>query len=281
MQMMDSLLLVDAGATKTAFAVVREGSVVFRHVSKGINPNYTSDAVIEEILSEFVRERGMSGDIQQVRYYGAGCASLENAGRMGCVLQSFFPEAKIQVYSDLMAVCHALSRDKRSIVGILGTGAATCLFDGVNMENRAPSLGYMLGDEGSGTNLGKRLLVAYLRGLLPPAVAADLQREHKLTFDVAIHRVYQESAPNQFWASLAPFVGNHLDNPFIRQLAIDAFRDFFSIQKSYYDEAETLGWNLSGSVAFHFQEVVREAAAIEHCCVENIVEAPMPLLVKQ
>lgn len=278
---MSQILIVDAGATKTAFAIVENGVVLFDHVGGGINPNYTPDEEISRIIEDFVRQSGPNRQVQEVRYYGAGCASLENAGRVGCHLQEFFLDARIHVYSDLMAVCHALSLGHRSIVGILGTGAATCLFDGAVMENRAPSLGYMLGDEGSGTNLGKRLLIAYLRGELPADLSATLQREQHLSFSDAIKRVYREPEPNRFMASLAPFVQQHLDNPFIRQLALSAFRDFFSIQKSHYAEEVNVEWNLSGSVAFHFQEVVREAAALEKCRVDSIIQAPMPLLVQQ
>lgn len=278
---MSQKIIIDAGATKTAFAVVRDGIVLCEHTGKGINPNYTSDKDIFQVMETFVCSESEYATADEVFYYGAGCASLENAGRMGCLLQSFFPESKIHVYSDLMAVCHALSRGRRSIVGILGTGAATCLFDGTYVENRAPSLGYMLGDEGSGTNLGKRLLTAYLRGQLSPELESMLMKIYNVSFSDVIHCLYRESEPNRFMASFAPFVRNHLDDPLVRKLAIDAFRDFFSIQKSYYEEAETLEWNLSGSVAYHFQEIVREAADHEHCRVGEIIEAPLPLLVKQ
>lgn len=278
---MSQTLLIDAGATKTAFVLMHEGRVSAEYVGEGINPNYCTDEFISQVVEGFVRARGASASVRQVRFYGAGCASLENAGRVGCVLQGFFLEARINVYSDLMAVCHALSRDQRSIVGILGTGAATCLFDGNAIENRAPSLGYLLGDEGSGTNLGKRLLTAYLCGHLPRAVAEDLQREHKLSFESAIHRVYREPAPNKFWASLAPFVHDHLDDSFVHQLAVEAFEDFFSGQKNHYDDAGMLEWNLSGSVAFHFEETVREAAELAHCRIGKIIKAPLPLLIQQ
>ena len=278
---MSQKIIIDAGATKTAFAVVRDGIVLCEHTGKGINPNYTSDKDIFQVMETFVRSESEYATADEVFYYGAGCASLENAGRMGCLLQSFFPESKIHVYSDLMAVCHALSRGRRSIVGILGTGAATCLFDGIVMESLAPSLGYMLGDEGSGTNLGKRLLTAYLRGQLSPELESMLLKIYNVSFSDVIHCLYREPEPNRFMASFAPFVRNHLDDPLVRKLAIDAFRDFFSIQKSYYEEAKTLEWNLSGSVAYHFQEIVREAADHEHCRVGEIIEAPLPLLVKQ
>lgn len=278
---MSQKIIIDAGATKTAFAVVRDGIVLCEHTGKGINPNYTSDKDILHVMVNFKFNESSYGTADEVFYYGAGCAGWENANRMERLLQSFFPDANIHVYSDLMAVCHALSRGRRSIVGILGTGAATCLFDGTYVENRAPSLGYMLGDEGSGTNLGKRLLTAYLRGQLSPELESMLLKIYNVSFSDVIHCLYRESEPNRFMASFAPFVRNHLDDPLVRKLAIDAFRDFFSIQKSYYEEAETLEWNLSGSVAYHFQEIVREAADHEHCRVGEIIEAPLPLLVKQ
>ncbi len=278
---MSQKIIIDAGATKTAFAVVRDGIVLCEHTGKGINPNYTSDKDILHVMVNFKFNESSYGTADEVFYYGAGCAGWENANRMERLLQSFFPDANIHVYSDLMAVCHALSRGRRSIVGILGTGAATCLFDGTYVENRAPSLGYMLGDEGSGTNLGKRLLTAYLRGQLSPELESMLMKIYNVSFSDVIHCLYRESEPNRFMASFAPFVRNHLDDPLVRKLAIDAFRDFFSIQKSYYEEAETLEWNLSGSVAYHFQEIVREAADHEHCRVGEIIEAPLPLLVKQ
>lgn len=278
---MSQTLLVDAGATKTAFNVISDGVVQFEYFGAGINPNYTSEDEISRIIGEFVRQSGQADRMREVCYYGAGCASLENAGRMGSTLRKFFPNARVQVYSDLMAVCHALSRNRRSVVGILGTGAATCLFDGNTIENRAPSLGYMLGDEGSGTNLGKRLLTAYLREQMPSSLAKQLEQEHQLSLGEAIYRVYREPSPNTFMASFAPFVQQNLDNAFVHDLALNAFRDFFSIQKSYYEEGEMLPWNLSGSVAFHFQEVLRQAAEIEHCRIGEIIQAPMPLLVTQ
>ena len=197
---------------------------------------------------------------------------------MGELISRFFPNASIQVYSDLMAVCHALSRGTRSIVAILGTGAASCLFDGTSIVRSAPSLGYMLGDEGGGTFLGKQLLTAYLRGTLPAELASDLERSHELSRDKVIHRLYREPEPNRMMASLAPFVQQHLGHPFMHGLALDAFRTFFATQKSCF-QGEDLPWQLSGSVAYHFQDVVREAAVMEECRVGDIVDAPMDKLI--
>ena len=119
------------------------------------------------------------------------------------------------------------------------------------------------------------------RGQLPPVVAADLQHKHQLSFDTAIHRIYRDPAPNKFWSSLAPFVLDHIDDDYVHHLALEACVDFFSFQKNYYEEAETLPWNLSGSVAFHFEKTVREAAVQTNCRIGKIVQAPMPLLIQQ
>lgn len=275
---MSSHLLIDAGATKTAFTFLTEGEVTLQHVERGINPNYCTEADILQVFAGFAAACPRETAIAAIDYYGAGCLAPRNAALMEELISRFFPQAAIRVYSDLMAVCHALSRDKRAIVAILGTGAASCLFDGTSIVRSAPSLGYMLGDEGSGTFLGKQLLTAYLRGTLPAELASDLERSHNLSRDTVIHRLYREPEPNRMMASLAPFVQQYLSHPFMHGLALEAFRTFFATQKSCF-QGEDLPWHLSGSVAYHFQDVVREAAVMEECCVGDIVAAPMDRLI--
>ncbi len=276
---MSSTLIIDAGATKTAFALVDGGSVVCTFKGAGINPNYCTDETISGIFSSFI-ERNNVSHVSHVHYYGAGCASAENAGRIGCLLQEFYPEAVVSVCSDLMAVCRALSNRRHSVVGILGTGAATCLFDGRSVVARAPSLGYMLGDEGSGTYLGMQLVKAFMRNELPASVSAELRKQYNLSFDKAIRRIYSEPSPNLFFSSLAPFVSQHIEVPFVHQMASESFRRFFALQKACYENSETLPWMLSGSVAFNFREVVQAAARAENCHLQTIVESPMESLVR-
>lgn len=276
---MSSTLIIDAGATKTAFALVEGSSVVCTCKGAGINPNYCSDEAINDVFSSFLKQNKVS-HVSHVHYYGAGCASAENAGRIGCLLQELYPEAVVSVCSDLMAVCRALSDNRSSVVAILGTGAATCQFDGRSIVARAPSLGYLLGDEGSGTYLGKQLVTAFMRNELPASLSAELRRHYNLSFDKAIRRIYSEPSPNLFFSSLAPFVSEHLDNPFMHQLASESFRRFFALQKVCYEESATLPWMLSGSVAFNFREVVQAAAEEENCHVQTIVESPMEYLVR-
>ncbi|MCQ2284432.1 MAG: hypothetical protein MJZ57_05975 [Bacteroidales bacterium] len=270
-------LLVDAGATKTDFTLLLEGKIAFRYSSAGINPNYCAEAEMMQVFAEFVKNCPNTQDIETIHYYGAGCASQGNAALMVDLMSKFFPLSQIQVFSDLVAVCHALSMGQVSVISILGTGSASCLFDGEKIASRAPSLGYMLGDEGSGTNLGKRLLTLYLRGLLPDEMTAELEKTYDLTFEKVIHRVYKEPEPNQLMSQLALFVQKHIDYPLIRKLALDAFNDFFDSQKSCYPEG--LPWHLSGSVAYYFREIIKMAAEQQNCKLGMIVATPMEKLI--
>lgn len=277
---MMSRIVVDAGATKTEFVVLCEGVVSFRYVGCGMNPNYSTEADMLQVFADFVSQWRDSSSVEALFYYGAGCASVANQQRLQQLIGRFFPFAMVAVYSDLLAVCHALSRNNQSLVGIIGTGAASCLYNGNEMVMRAPSLGYMLGDDGSGTNLGKRLLTLFLNNQLPQTLHQQLALEYHISFENVIHRVYQEPAPNAFMASFAPFVHQHLDEPVIYQLALNAFSDFFDKQKGHYPDTESLPWNLSGSVAYHFKSVIQKAAALQHCRCDKIVASPMDLLLE-
>ncbi len=272
-------LLVDAGATKTTFAVLDGTGEPFRCQGAGINANYTPEADILRILAEAVPQFPKGVTISEIDYYGAGCATPQNAMRMEGYLRLYFPNADIRVWSDLMAACHALAGGREAIVCILGTGAASCHYDGREMVHRAPSLGWMLGDEGSGTNLGKCLLTAYLSDALPHPIHTAFEERYHLNRELVLHKLYQESKPNLFMSQFAPFLKENIAEPAIRQIVSDAFTTFFNKQKSYYPGCDTLPWHFTGSVAAHFEEVLREAAEEAGCEIGEIAGDPMERLI--
>jgi len=273
-------LLVDAGATKTTFAVLDGTGVPFRCQGAGINANYTPEADILRILAEAVPQFPKGVAISEIDYYGAGCATPQNALRMEGYLRLYFPGADIRVWSDLMAACHALAGGREAIVCILGTGAASCHYDGREMVSRAPSLGWLLGDEGSGTNLGKCLLTAYLSDALPHPIHTAFEGRYHLNRELVLHKLYQEPKPNLFMSQFAPFLKENIAEPAIRQIVTNAFTTFFTKQKSYYPGCDHLPWHFTGSVAAHFEEVLREAAEEAGCEIGEIAGDPMEKLVK-
>lgn len=272
-------LLIDAGATKTTFAVLDGTGEPFRCQGAGINANYTPEADILRILAEAVPQFPKGVTISEIDYYGAGCATPQNAMRMEGYLRLYFPNADIRVWSDLMAACHALAGGREAIVCILGTGAASCHYDGREMVHRAPSLGWLLGDEGSGTNLGKHLITAYLSDTLPHPIKERFEEQYHLNRELVLHKLYQEPQPNLFMSQFAPFLKENLAEPAIRQIVKEAFTTFFNKQKSYYPGCDTLPWHFTGSVAAHFEEVLREAAEEAGCEIGEIAGDPMERLI--
>lgn len=269
-------LIADAGATGTEFSVLEDGRNIFHFIGSGINPNYHADEEIVNVFLRFTSQFEVVDTVTRVYFYGAGCASATNEQRMERIVSSIFPSAEVCVYSDLMAVCHALCHHKPAIVAILGTGSSSCRFDGETIVERAPSLGYLLGDEGSGTDLGKRFIKQYLTGQLPAGPAALFENEWKTTPAETLSRLYRnDERPNRFFASLSPFVGAHIDHPFIRQMCFRAFDDFFAAQMQYYKNHNDLIWQISGSVGFFFKEIVREVAEHRQCTIDNIVQSPV------
>lgn len=272
-------LLVDAGATKSTF-VLLGGEASFRCQCAGINANYTPEADILRILAEAVNQFPKGATINAIDYYGAGCATPQNAFRMEGYLRMYFPTADIRVWSDLMAACHALAGGHEAIVCILGTGAASCHYDGHEMVGRAPSLGWLLGDEGSGTHLGKCLVTAYLSETLPHSIRTAFEERYHLNRDLILHKLYQEPKPNLFLSPFAPFLNEFREEPAIRELIINAFETFFAKQKSYYPNCDNLPWHFTGSVAAHFETMLREAAETAGCKIGEIAGDPIERIVQ-
>lgn len=276
-------LIIDAGSTKTEWCVAADGKVLHRFVSIGINPNYHEDSDIVANVESFVSDcpKGIYDEIESILYYGAGCAADANKARMTTLLRRSVPAAHITVDSDLMGACRALCGSQSGIAAILGTGAAACLYDGTRIVSRAPSLGYMLGDEGSGTHLGKMFLTDYLLGKFPQEIAADFEKEFAIDTAALIRKIYREPAPNRFMASLAPFIAARLPHPAIHSFCKSCFNTFFKNQIHYFAEYQKYTLNIIGSVGFHFQEVIRECAAENNVTTGLINASPMPALVRQ
>jgi N-acetylglucosamine kinase-like BadF-type ATPase len=273
-------LLIDSGATKSEFILMNETSQVHHFLTKGINPNYNDDQHITKVFDHFIQSLDSISipDIKEVVYYGAGCISEVNSKRIYQLMQPIFYDTKIEVFSDLMAVCHALCEDKPGYIGILGTGSATCYYDGVQIVERAPSLGYFLGDEGSGTYIGKSFIQNYLKNKLPKELVDSFETQFKITVPEVYTKVYRELNHQSFFGMIPHFLEHYLDVPEVKAIILNAFCDFFYAQSDHYQK-EQIEWNLSGSIAYHFSEIVHEAALKSGYKVNKIIKAPLQQLI--
>ncbi len=296
-------LIADSGSTKTDWVLIRDNAVVGRYQTQGINPFHQSEDDILNILrSELLAQLSPSTIHHQlstihhplstihhplstihhppltIHYYGSGVRpELEEV--MQRLLLSAFPSATfVEAYGDLLGAARAVVGSQEGIACILGTGANSCLYDGRQITQNTPPLGYILGDEGSGAVLGKRFLNALYKGFIPASLVTGFQEDIGMDMSAVIARIYREPMANRFLASLSPFISRHIDVPEVRQLVVDNFCDFFRRNVVQYDRRD-LPVGFVGSIAWHYEDQLREAASQEGFIVGRVLKSPIDGLV--
>ena len=275
-------LFFDSGATKCDAILLDDNGRYLRHcTSEGINATYMSDSDIRNILEGLRDQTG--SEFRRITFCGAGCGNPDNATRIQTILQELYNIniRNIEVISDLVGACRLLCDGQSGMVAILGTGASACLYDGSRIVVQAPSLGYLLGDEGSGTYLGKLFIQKYLREELPAPIAANFERTYGFDKAEVIRRIYRESAPNRFLASFAHYLGENRDIPELRNILTQGFTDFFLTQIGPLQPYNICILHLMGSVAYHFRDIIGEIAQKNGCSLGNLAASPLDFFQKQ
>lgn len=273
------IVIADSGSTKTDWMVLIDGDCNKRFHTQGMNPVLMPQDELEKILQE-ARAQMATEMLQGVYFYGAGCRKDVIPKMKSAIAHVFHPIKweNIQVQSDLLAAARALCGQQEGIACILGTGANSCLYDGTRIVANIPPLGFILGDEGSGAVLGKMFINALYKGRLPKYLQQEFEEQMQVTLSTIIQRVYREEMPNRFLASFAPFIHGHLDSPEVVELCNENFRLFFRHNINPYQRHE-LKVNAIGGMAFHFADLLREAARKEGYEMGLICKSPMDGLV--
>lgn len=275
-------LFFDSGATKCDTILLDGNGRYLRHsTGEGINATYMSDSDIRKILEGLRDQTG--SEFQRITFCGAGCGNPDNAARIQTILQELYNIniRNIEVISDLVGACRLLCNGHSGMVAILGTGASACLYDGSRIIAQAPSLGYLLGDEGSGTYLGKLLIQSYLRNELPEVIARNLEKECGINPKEVIRRLYREPSPNRFLASFARYLGDHRDVPELCNILNQGFTDFFRTQIEPLKLYNIYILHLMGSVAYHFRDIIGEIAQKNGCSLGKVAASPLDFFQKQ
>jgi N-acetylglucosamine kinase-like BadF-type ATPase len=272
--------IIDSGATKTEYLLTIGKEVVFRFKNRGININYERDDEVYNIINECKELLQRENIPEEIVFYGAGCGNSFNRQRIFTTLHHLFPNSSIVVYSDLMGACHALCGKEAGWVAILGTGSSSCMYDGEKIISTAPSLGYLLGDEGSGAHLGKLLLTSYLEDALPDSLRKQLEIQYQLSVPAVMEHLYRKPFPNRFMSSLTPFMLENEDNPFILSLLESSFHTFFTKQlRCFTPNFHLVELNMAGSVAFYFQSVIKNVAKKFGISIMKTLPSPIERLV--
>ncbi len=272
------ILIADSGSTKTDWRLIDKLEV--RVMSTiGINPYHSSESEIGEELKK-LDLAGMEQNIQEIYFYGSGVANkaMKKIIRKSLQLR-IGVHPHIHINDDLVGVARALFQEGTGIACILGTGSNSCIYENGEIKDKVPALGYSLGDEGSGTDIGKRLVNALHKRNLSNALSDEIIAEEGLTMDQILDNVYKKPHANRYLASLTRIASKHIDNKEIRNLVAEAFEDFINKNISKYEEYKTLEIGFAGSVAYHFREILEEVLHKHDLKCGEIISAPIEGLV--
>lgn len=267
------VLIADAGSTKTEWVILEDGKVVERRITKGYNPNYAPFKAFLDILYKELEDLPA---VDAVYYYGSGCGNETVRQDMTQYLKVRFEEAsEVFVTHDLMGACHALFGKEKGIACILGTGANSCLYDGNDITDRAVSLGYLVGDEGSGCYIGRKLVRDYFYHLMPLELKLQFDETYHLNIKDFIDKVYHQPEASKYLAGFTLFAGKHQDHPFIKELVKDCFNDFIKAFLLPFNGCHELPIGFVGSVAYHFQDLLKETLADNNLRIGSILFSPV------
>lgn len=271
------ILIADSGATKTDWCLSDNGKIVVRAATQGINPFHQNGDVITGVITKELFPALGNGKIDKVCFYGSGCRG-DKIEMMENIFISLFPESEIDVNGDLLAAARAVCGFDEGIACILGTGSNSCLYDGKEIIDNVPPLGYILGDEGSGAVLGKLFINAIFKGELD-SMKDEFMKDMNLSLDGIIDRVYCQPLPNRFLASISIFIHKHLDDSRVKKMVTDSFVQFFKHNVCKYGHAD-LSVGAVGSIAYYFKDELSEAAKSSGYNLGAVVRSPLEGLVK-
>ena len=272
-------LIADSGATKTDWCLLDKNGTETIYKTQGISPHYqTSEEIAATVRTELLPQ--LQGIVPtEIFFYGTGCSSDKSKEIVTKGLRSVFPETKIAVDHDLIAAARALCGREEGIACILGTGSNSCHFKDGKIASNVPNLGFILGDEGSGGYLGKRLIQAYLNLELPTELHEKFKATYNLSHDDIILTVYTKPFPNRYLATFAKFLGENREHPFLAKLIHTGINDFFVKNITRYEKHQTLPVHFLGSIAYHFNAELSAIAANHNITIGRILKTPMEGLI--
>ena len=274
------IVIADSGSTKCSWAICdSSGQIIDRCSTIGFNPYFITSAKVYKHLKDSGLEE-IKDNITEVYFYGAGCSSKKMNAIIEKPFSEFFKNAEVNIHHDLDAACYSMYEGKPAITGILGTGSNSCFFDGEKIYENAPSLGFMLGDEASGNNFGKKLISLYYNNVLEE----DLKQKYEQDFETDVAQinsnVYNNSSANVYLAKFFPFVSDNKDHPQMQLMITSTLNEFFKLHICCFEKHKEVKINFIGSVAFFLKDEIKKVAQMHNCTIGQIVKNPIDKLIE-
>ena len=273
------MIMAEGGSTKLDIVIIDEQNEVRRYSLPGINPFYQSTEEMTSTLKESQIREENGNALKKVYYYGAGCAFEEQTNAIKESFKQAFQSETVEVESDLLAAARGLFGDENGIAAILGTGSNSGYYDGEKIIDNVSSLGFMLGDEGSGGYLGKHLVSDILKGLTSAELAEEFFQEYHTSKEVIMENVYKKPFPNRYLAGFVPFIAKRIENAYINTLVMNSFRDFFKRNIAHYGIYNTKQISFVGGVAQQFKRELTLVASQYGFTINDVQKSPLEKLI--
>ncbi|MBI1286000.1 MAG: hypothetical protein GC178_00300 [Flavobacteriales bacterium] len=273
------ILIADSGSTKCDWKLMDGNREVGAVSTMGFNPYFHSEAII----TTTVRAQGMlykyADQVTELYIYSAGCSSPELNRIVENALRSVFRKANIHVDHDVLGAALAACQGEPGIACILGTGSNSCYYDGSGIYEEIPSLAYILGDEGSGSWYGKQLLRDYLyKEPIPEGLRQELiDQGHDKTS--ILENIYMQPHANVYLASFMKTISKFKETEYVQQMIHDGMHAFLLRHVCCFKNHKEVKTNFVGSIAYYFQDILKEEADKLGITVGNVIKKPIDGLV--
>ncbi len=272
-------LIADSGSTKAEWCLLK-GSTKKTFITQGLSPYFLSATQIQKIIEDELQPKMKGIEPDEIFFYGTGCSNPSNITAVKKALQQIFIKAKVTVDHDLMGAAKALCGKQKGIACILGTGSNSCYYNGKKIIKNSPGLGYVLGDEGSGAYLGKKVVQYFLYNTFDEDLMDRFKAKFNTNNNEILEAVYKKPLPNRYLANFTIFLAENRGHYMVENIIEDGFNDFFFNHIYKYRESWTLPINFIGSVAFGFKDVLKEMCSSYELQLGTVLKKPMDGLIK-
>ncbi len=273
------ILLADSGATKTEWALIRNGRAT-KAQTPGISPYFMDQATIVATLQSSLKPSFLQATPSSIFFYGTGCAAKPNARLVSRALRVIWSAATTQVADDLLGATRSLCGHEPGIACILGTGSSSAHFNGKKIIEQRAGLGYVLGDEGSGSYLGKKLIQYFLYDLFDQELKEKFRDQFQLDRTAILDSVYKKPSPSRFLASFTPFLAENRGHYMIENILEDGLQDFFFNHIRRFKQADRLPIHFTGSISYVFRDWIQMLCQRNSFKLGNIEPKPMSGLIR-
>jgi glucosamine kinase len=268
-------LIADSGSTKTDWGLLGANQPTIVR-TQGVSPYFQSAEQIKAILeTELLPQLPADTIIEEVHFYGTGLAQEKNVALVTAAIKAVWPGATTAVNHDLMGAARALCGHEEGIASILGTGSNSCYYDGKDIIKNNPGLGYILGDEGSGAYLGRKVLQYYLYNTFDEDLKSRFGHKYHTNKDEILENVYRKPLANRYLSGFAEFLSENRGHFLIENILEDGLNDFFFSHIYKYRESWTTALHFTGGIAWHFQDIIKELCELYELPMGKVLRTPM------